>query len=486
MTPEGDWTDRADVVIIGGGGAGMAAAVSAAETDPSADVVVLQKLDRLGGATTVSMGSISAAETYLQAERGIEDWTDAHFRDLDAFVSSHAAGAGRYFYIDFQGSLPEKDNLALRRLLVEEAGPTVDWLHDLGCEYAGPYAEPGHSVPRVHQVVPDTEAYAEVIGGHLNRLGVDVRYETEATELVTDRGRVAGVLAERRDGTDLAVAADRGVVVATGDYANDRELRAEYTTNAEAPAIVESTTGDGHRMAASVGARLVNMDIQEFFLRVGAPLYTNPEFPAFVQRGAILVNAAGARFVTETAGYDQVFTATLQQPERHAYIVFDEEVAGTFTEWPHAISTYGKDGAMWAYLDDYLETAYLDRADDPRSLAESVGFDAATFESTIQRYNDGVDIDGQVVDPYGRADHRRSLSSSPYYALGPVTPYAVVTDGGVAVDTSLRALDGDGAVIEGLYVAGVAAGDVLLFGHGHHHAWTFTTGRLVGRTVVDA
>lgn len=484
MAPDVDWTDRADVVIVGGGGAGMAAAVSAAENDPEAEVVLLQKLDRLGGSTTISMGSITAAGTYLQAERGIQDWSEIHFHDLDEFVDSQANGTGQSSYIEYEGDLKQKDNLDLRRLLVEEAGPTVDWLHNLGCEYAGPYSEPGHSVPRIHQIVPDTESYAEVLGDRLDQLGVEVRFETKATELVTDNGSIVGVRAERREGSALAVASDRGVVLATGDYVNDPELRANFTTNGEAPAVVDFNTGDGHRMAAAVGARLVNMDIQEYFLRLGEPLYTNPELPALVRQGAILVNANGARFVRETAGYDQAFRATLKQPDREAYIVFDDPVAQVFSEWPHYMSTYGKAGAMWAYLDDYLETTYLQQKKDVSTLAAEAAMDPEVLVRSIRRYNDRVDIDGHRVDPLGRAEHRTQLDNPPYYVLGPVRPYCLVTDGGIAVDTALRALDESGTPIQGLTVAGIAAGDVLLFGHGHHHAWTFTTGRIAGSSVA--
>jgi succinate dehydrogenase/fumarate reductase flavoprotein subunit len=487
MAAEDDlWTEEADVVVVGGGGAGMAAAIAAAEADPDADVTVLQKLDHLGGSTTMAMGSFSAAGTALQEARGISDSTDAHFSDIDKFVDSHAGGAGRYFYIDFQGDLADKDNLELRRLLVENGGDTLEWLREQGCEYAGPYAESGHSVPRVHQIVPDTEAYADVLGDRMADLGVDVHYETEAYELVDeDEGGVSGVLARKRGRSNpLVVGARRGVVLATGDYINNRELREEHTTNADAPAINEENTGDGHLMASEVGAELVNMDIQEFFMRVGDPLYTNPEFPTMVQRGAILVNAAGRRFVNEASEYDQVFDATLRQEGRHMYIVFDHEIGRQFTSWPHHISTFGKEGKVWAYLDDYLETDVLRRADSPSALAEKAGLDPDTLAETVRRYNEGVDVDGVTMDEYGRERGRKPLTESPYYVLGPIHPYSVITDGGVAVNADLRVLREDGSTIDGLYAAGVAAGDVLLFGHGHHHCWTFTSGRLAGRTAA--
>ena len=227
------------------------------------------------------------------------------------------------------------------------------------------------------------------------------------------------------------------------------------------------------------------MDIQEFFLRLDDPLYTNPEFPTMVAAGAILVNAAGERFVKETADYDQVFTAALNQPSQEVYIVFDDSVAQQFTEWPNHISTYGKNGKVWAYLEDYLATDALVRASSVSSLAELVGFPQESFEQTMQTFRSGVDIDGVRMDQFGRQEHRHSMDTPPYYALGPVRPYSVITDGGIAVTPEMQALDTNNSPIEGLYVAGSAAGDVLLFGHGHHHSWTFTSGRLAGKAVVS-
>jgi len=482
-----NWTETADVVVVGGGGAGMAAALSAAEADPDADVLVLQKLSELGGSTTMAMGSFTAAETSIQEEKGINDSTDAHFDDFEKFIDMYSEGTSAYFYMDFQGDLREKDNRELRRLLVDNAGDTLEWLRGLGCEYSGPYAEGHHAIPRVHQIKPNTRIYGEIFEEELADHGVEVMYETEAYELVETDGRIEGVLAETKSRTaPHLVGANRGVVLATGDFINNEEMRERYTSDAEGFAINEHNTGDGHRMAQEVGADLLNMDVQWLLLRVGDPYYTGPEFPRMVPHGAILVNAEGRRFINETAQYDQVYKETLRQPNRELYIAFDERIADHFSEWPNHISTWGRDGKPVAYVQEYEETEVLRSGETAEAAADAMGLDPEAFAESIQRYNEGIfDEDtGQHIDPFGRRE-RTPLKDPPYYVLGPLRPYSVITDGGIAVDERMRALD-DGEPIEGLYAAGVIAGDNHLFGHGHHQAWTFTSGRIAGEVAATA
>jgi fumarate reductase flavoprotein subunit len=480
-----DWSKEADVVVVGGGGAGMAAAAGAAEADPDADVLVLQKLSELGGSTTMAMGSFTAAGTSVQDEMGIDDTPDAHFDDFDKFVDLYSAGESAYFYLDFEGDLFEKDNLALRRLLVDNAADTLDWLREKGAEYSGPYAEGHHAIPRVHQIKPNTKIYADIFEDELDDLGVEVMYETEAYELVESDGAVHGVLAEERGRTSPhLIGANRGVILATGDFINNEEMRARYTSDTDALAINDHNVGDGHRMAREVGADLVNMDVQWLLLRVGDPYYTGPEFPRMVPHGAILVNAEGSRFINETAQYDQVYKETLRQPNKELYIAFDERVADVFSEWPESISTWGRDGKPVAYVQEYEETDVLQTGETPAAAADAAGLDPEAFSESLERYNEGIyDEDtGQHIDPFGRRE-REALVDPPYYVMGPLRPYSVITDGGVAIDEQLRVLNGH-EPIDGLYAAGVMAGDNHLFGHGHHQAWSFTSGRLAGQEVA--
>ncbi|MDR9429923.1 MAG: FAD-dependent oxidoreductase [Natronomonas sp.] len=465
--------ETTDVIVVGGGGAGMAAALSARETD--ADVLLLERTGELGGATAMSIGSYSATGTELQADAGIVDSVDAHIEDIGKFVQQ-ALESPRHLNLDRQGDLLAKDDLALRRSMVERGADTFEWLCEQGLRFEGPYPEPPHRVPRMHNVQPNTDAYAEVLGAAVREAGVDVRTDTPVAELVTDGDRVVGV---RTD--DAVVESRSGVVLATGGFVADRELRRTFTTDHHAPAVSEHGSGVGHRMARDAGAALRNMDLQWLSFRVGEPLWTEPNVPALTDAGAILVDGDGSRYVNELVDYDQLFSSMHLAADGACYLVFDADVAGAFSSWPDYVSTFP--GSAYAYVGDYAETKYLVSATDPAKLADEAGMDADTLTATLDQYNAAAT--GERIDRYGRTDFAGELRSAPYYALGSIHPYSLITDGGVAVNTRSEALDGDGAPIDGLYAVGDTAAGPLRLGHGHHHLWLFTSGRTAGREAAD-
>lgn len=472
------WSEEYDVVVVGGGGAGMAAAVSASER--GADVLLLQKIQSLGGSTTMAVGSFSAAETRWQADAGIEDDVEAHVEDIQKFVTNAASGASRDYYLDIQGDIRDRDAYDLKQAVIEEGADTLEWLRNHGCEYTGPYPEAPHRVPRMHLIQPDSGAYADNLGASIEELGIDVEFGVEVYELVTGASGVEGVIAKHGDRTNpFIVGARKGVVLATGSYIASPDLRSKFTTNDEAEPINDHNSGDGHRMAVDAGAQLVNMDLQGLTMRFGDPLYTAPDFAALVDEGAIIVNGDGKRFINEVVDYDQLYSSTLRQPGDVNYVVMDSETAERFTEWPNYISTYP--GIAYGYLDDYRETSVLHEAKTVAEVGRKSGLGDELAE-TVESYNETAEV-GQG-DLYGRTESLKPLAEPPYFVLGPVRPYSVVTDGGVAVDTSFQVLDTDGQHIDGLYAAGSVAGGALLSGHGHHHLYVFTSGCIAGRTVA--
>lgn len=464
-----------DVVVVGGGGTGMAAALSAREY--GADVLLLEASDELGGVTVRSIGSYSVAATDHQANTGIRDSTAAHFDDISKFVAD-AAEAGRYATITSERELRERDRLDLRRRMVEFGPDTFEWLQEFGLEYNGPHPEPPHRVPRMHNVQPNTRAYRDVLGEAVHDAGVDVRTGTAVTELLTEAGDVVGV----RDAGDRQYRATGGVVLATGGYVANRELRATYTADERTPPITDHGSGAGHEMARAVGAELVNMDLQSRSFRVGEPLWTSPEVGALAEAGAILVTTEGARYVNENSDHDQLVEATLDVASGTCYLVFDGDVAETFSNWPDFVSTFP--GTAFGYVDDFAETEYLTAADSQAAVADTAGFDSDRFEGTVEAYNRAARR--ERVDRFGRVEFDGPLDEPPYYALGPIEPYALITDGGVAVNTRIEALDPDGSPIDGLYAAGDTAGGPLRVGHGHHHLWLFTSGRIAGQEAAAA
>lgn len=489
---------EADVVVIGGGGAGLAAALEAARH--GARVVLLEKNPELGGTTARSVGSITATGTPFQAAQGVADSTQAHFEDMALFVRE-------------VGLDPDtRDNLELRRLLVENVPDTMRFLMDLGIEFFGPNPEPPHRKPRMHNVLPHSRAYIYHLSRHARRAGVDIRLNARATRLLSENGRVVGVATERA-GDFLA---GRGVVVAAGDYSSGHEMKAAFMGPelAEVEGVNPTSTGDGQRMLQEAGARIVNGDVMlgpeirfvapprrtlidalppskpvamgvklsmrympawllRPFLMMFVTTHLAPSHKLF-EEGAILVNAEGRRFCDET---DKPQFAIPSQPGHLAYIVFDQGIARKFTAWPYFIST--APGVAYAYLDDYRRNRrdVYHQAATPDQLAARLGLAGAELGRTIADHNEALAGAGGATRP--------ALSEPPYHVLGPAKSWIVLTDGGARVTPRLQVLDGDDAVIPGLYAAGsTGQGGVLLEGHGHHLAWAFTSGRIAGRNAA--
>src|SRR5918912_3387896 len=166
---------EADVIVVGGGGSGLAAASEAARLKRS--VIVLEKNPNTGGTTSWSVGSVTATNTPHQKRAGIQDSPDEHFEDLAA----HA------------GPLAPRDNLALRRILVDNTTGMLEWLMRLGVVFVGPMPEPPHRYPRMHNVVPNSKSFAYHLTRHCRALGVDIRTNVSVRKLVCAHERVVGV-----------------------------------------------------------------------------------------------------------------------------------------------------------------------------------------------------------------------------------------------------------------------------------------------------
>ena len=485
---------QTDVVIVGGGGSGLAAAIEAARG--GAQVVLLEKNPRLGGTTARSVGSITATQTALQAAASVEDSPDGHFEDLALFARA-------------VGLDPDtKDNLELRRVLVDEAPKTIKFLTDMGVIFFGPMPEPPHKKPRMHNVLPHSGAYIYHLSRHAKKAGVDIRVNTAATRLLRENGRVAGVEATLEGGGVHRFMARKGVVVATGDYSSSTEMKARYVAPglADVEGINPTSTGDGQLLLLDVGAQIVNGDVmlgpeirfvappRKTLIEALPPSTLVAKFvklsmdymPAWLLRpflmmfvttnlapshklfeeGAILVNKVGKRFVDET---DKPHLAIPAQPDKIAYIVFDDKIARKFAGWPYFIST--APGVAYAYLPDYRRNRkdIYHQAPTLEALAAKLGMPEAAFKKTAAEVT------------------HSPLAQPPFHALGPAKSWIVLTDGGARVTPRLEVLNGDGRAIPGLYAAGSSGqGGVLLEGHGHHLGWAFTSGRIAGRSVAAA
>ncbi len=471
-----------DVIVVGGGGSGLAAAIEARAA--GAQVVLLEKNEKLGGSTAWSIGSITSTGTPHQARQGIVDRPEDHFADMPLFA----------------GELAGRDNDELRRILCNEVPDAFRWLMSLGVRFYGPMPEPPHQKPRMHNVLPNSLSYIYHLGRHARRAGVELRYGARAASLIVEGGRVSAVACD--DGRRFI--ARRAVVLAAGDFTNDPELKSRFmgAQQAKVEGVNATATGDGQKLALTLGARIVNGDLALGpEIRFIAPARTTlvrrlppwrslaramewamEHMPAALLRpfimgflttalapsqslfehGARLVNRQGERFCDER---DRPALALADQPGKFGYILIDGRLARQFSAWPHFIST--APGIAYAYIPDY-------RRNRP---------DVYTEASSLAELARKLDMQPETLGAaMGQGEREQAPMEPPFIALGPVRPVFVHNEGGLAVDTHHRVLDGRGEPIRGLYAAGsTGQGGLLLKGHGHHLAWAFVSGRRAGR-----
>ncbi len=479
-----------DVVVVGGGGAGLAAAIEARESGRS--VVLLEKNPQPGGSTWWSIGSVSSSGTPHQRQRGIVDSAADHWADMPGFA----------------GDLAERDNHALRRVLCDEIPATFQWLLDSGVRFMGPMPEPPHRQPRMHNVLPNSRSFIYHLTRRAKRAGVDIRTDMRVGALVQDNGgRVTGVDADHH-GTPRRFLARGGVVLAAGDFTNGPEFKARFMGPQEAKVegVNVTATGDGQRLGETLGARIVNGDLalgpeirfiapatENFVRRLPPwrwlavtmewaidhvpPLILRPLMMKFLttalapsttlfDAGAVLVNRRGERFGDER---ERPAWRLPDQPDKVGYILIDAALAQRFSAWPDFIST--APGVAYAYVPDY-------RRNRPDVFTE-----APTLDALAQR----LGMNADALKRSAREGGVRALGDGPYVALGPVRSVFVHSEGGLMVDEQHRVLGAGDQPLPGLYAAGsTGQGGLLLKGHGHHLAWAFVSGRRAGRFAAEA
>lgn len=492
-----------DVLVIGGGGTGLAAAVSAAEE--GAKVIVAEKCSSPGGTTGLSVGSITACCTSYQARQGILDSPEALFEDMKIY----------------NGELDPFDNKELFWVLVREGAQTIEWLRSYGFEFYGPNPEPPHRVPRMHNVIPSGLAYPFLLQRAAVKKGVKVLLSTTGRKLIQKGGRITGALLEQTEkNIFIEVHARRGVILASGDYSNSFALKERYLTAdlAKAPGYNPECQGEGHVMGMEIGARTVNMGVftrpnvrfipapkklwhellpnhplliklyavgsrvlpRRFFIRLASHLLTTRGAPdeGLYREGAILVNREGERFADELK--DPSFPIA-RQPGGQAYIVFDSRLAEKFSAWPYFVSTAA--GLAYAYVRDYeRDVPDIISKGDTLEKAAKIHPNPPTLIRTVKRYNGFVEK-GKDED-FQRSSLGEGIVKPPFYVMGPAVGYIGVTLGGLDINTRFQVLDQSGNAIPGLFAGGRTAGGLILMGHGLNLAWAFTSGRLAGKMAA--
>jgi len=480
--PDMQPTRTVDVVVVGGGGGGLAAAVSAAQH--GGRVCLLERRPNLGGSTALSVGSFTAANTRQQRKKGVVDRPEDHAADMLLFNPPGTVDLA-----------PE-----MRLLLARESAASLGWLEDLGVPFSGPYLEPPHKLARMYNVIPHARVYIARLEKAARKLGVDIVLGAGETRLIVEDGRVAGVRVVVGS-TPHEYRARGGVILATGDFTGNAEMRQQFLSPEAAAAspINPHASGDGQRLGMELGAATKAMGaIRGPQLRFPEPAHPGllsrlPTWrwlcameaaivrrvptswlkpvvksllitwmsptPEMFKQGAVLVNHEGSRFCEETKGTG----ALAFQPGGKGFLVFDSKVAEYFDTPPHSIST--APGIAFATLSDYRRGRpdLVHRAAHVAGLAQAIGVTPGNLERSVEGK-------GFV---------------SPLWAMGPAYSVLTVSEGGLCLDERMRVLRPDGSSIPGLYGAGgVAQSGMTLEGHGHHIAWIMTSGRISGADAV--
>ncbi|MEU1951755.1 FAD-dependent oxidoreductase [Nocardia rhamnosiphila] len=465
--------DAFDVIVIGGGGAGLAAAVSAAED--GASVLLFESERELGGSTQLSAGLFTAAGTSVQRALGIEDSAEKffqHYMDLNQWVLRPG----------------------LIHTFCEQAAPTLEWLIGLGVEIpaveSGNAHQPGLARAGVEDVwrahVPKDQGYGlvQVLDRARRGHGVEVVLNTRVEELLVTDGRVTGVVA---DGIEVRGGA---VVVATGGFAQDPGFVDRYFPAARAAGealfvvAAPGSRGDHLRFGAQVEAALAG---HEWGLLMPTVYFQRHHHwqSGFPPPSRLYVNRDGRRFMDEDAPY-AVSTGILDQQGGSAWMIFDEKarvgLPAGYTDWtPERVAEEAAAG----------RTA---RADTWDELAAAIEVPAATLKAGVDRWN--AQLPAGADDDFRRhvslaAKHSDTrlepITEGPFYAAEILPAELVCTHTGLEINSDTAVLDATGRPVPGLFAAGEAGGGVLglrYVGGGNAVANALTMGRIAGRAAA--
>ena len=479
-----DSTVEADVVVVGAGGAGMTAAITAAGEGKS--VVILESQSMVGGNSVRATGGMNAGKTVYQDENefgesaGVEktlktaaekyadnETITALAKTVSEQWAAYQANPTGYFD---SVELMELDTMIggkgindpeLVETLCANSADAIDWLDEHGITLHNVSSFGGASVKRIHRPV-NAEGKTVSVGSYMipllqencEKAGVKMMLDTTATEILTDaNGAAVGVKATGASGETVTVNA-KAVVLATGGFGANLDMVVKYkpelkgfmTTNA--PGI----QGQGIEMAQAIGAATVDMDQIQIHPTVEAntaALITE----GLRGDGAILINEEGKRFIDEVGTRDVVSAAEIAQTGSYSWLVVDQAMVDASS-----------------VIQGYIKKGYTVTGATYEELGKAMGVDAAAFAETMEKWNGYVEAKN---DPdFGRTSFANPLNTAPYYAVK-VTAGVHHTMGGLKINANTEVLNEKGEVIPGLFAAGEVTGGV----HGAN--------RLGGNAVAD-
>ena len=457
-----------DVVVVGAGGAGLAAALTAVQG--GADVIVLEKMAMVGGASAMAGGGTNATGSQWQQEYGIEDSPEAYFMDIMKNGHYYSDARTLWLYANTQGAAFD--------WLVAEDGAALPYNNT----QPGPSAE--HTYGRTFSPQGGGAGVVNGLESALENLGIEIMLETPAQELIVTDGVVTGVKALGSDGTPYEITAE-SVILATGGYGADTDMLPEEVSVLPYAGAV-SATGDGLKMATAIGADAINLDkvnIQphSIILPDGRGQHTFQGCLAMYNKtGSVLVSDQGVRFVNEQ-GTANTIIAGMRQNES-SYLIMDAASFETYTQTCIASHNYTQE-----QLDQWLEangtsTPVFAHAETLEDLASILDMPAGALTETVERYN-GFVAAGEDSD-FGRKV-TAPMGEGPYYAVEMNLRY-YATLGGLHINDTMQVLDPNGQPIPGLYAAGEVVGGVVgdIYATGSLFGWAMTSGHNAGLAVT--
>ena len=450
---KGSWDQSYDVVVIGAGGAGLAAACVAAQSNLK--TVVLEKQRSIGGSSILCGGKWSVAGTDEQKAKGIKDSPELFLEDM--------LKTGQY-----------KNDPELVKAFIKASREHYEFMtKERGLKPKEIVAAAGMSVPRAHNFTP--KLVLENMRDYINEHAVKIVFNTRVEKLIWDPDKdcICGVQASTRNKTIL-IEAKKGVIIASGGFARNKELLKKYAPPmAKADAMSGlGSTGDGLLMAQAYGADVLDTQYIKATYGYRPNMAGTSTIQAFYG-GAILVNSDAKRFVNESLSYKLLGDAALSQKDGKSFEFFDEPLRQA------RMKTRELDRKNLAPLDGGKEVDYIFRGQTIEEVAKKAGLDPKALVETVKRYNENVD---KGIDPdFGRTTLTSGygkpirIETGPFY-LYPATARLIATYCGLRINTKAEVLDVYGKPIANLYAAGEVTGGI--------HGAAYMTGTAWGKAMA--